>query len=87
MLSKAKNFFEGPEKRAQKRLNLKNKKYKEIVTHESETIKHLFKMMSPKMANFLKARREIEPFDDIDKIREVNLGQRLATLRNQIYQN
>ena len=61
---------------------MKNKKYEEIVTQESETIKHLFKMLSPQMANFLKARREIDDFDDIDKIRENNLGQRLAKLRN-----
>ena len=51
------------------------------MNQESETIKHLFKMMSPKMSNFLKARREIDDYDDIDKIREANLGQRLAGLR------
>ena len=47
-----------------------NEKYREIITKESETVKHLFKMLSPKMANFAKAKREIEPYDDINELRK-----------------
>ena len=47
-----------------------NEKYREIITKESETVKHLFKMLSPKMANFAKAKREIEPYDDINELRQ-----------------
>ena len=43
-------------------------------------MKHLFKMLSPEMSNFLKARKDIEPYDDLDQLREKNLGQRLAEL-------
>eukprot|EP00353_Schmidingerella_taraikaensis_P001210 CAMPEP_0185597214 /NCGR_PEP_ID=MMETSP0434-20130131/81224_1 /TAXON_ID=626734 ORGANISM="Favella taraikaensis, Strain Fe Narragansett Bay" /NCGR_SAMPLE_ID=MMETSP0434 /ASSEMBLY_ACC=CAM_ASM_000379 /LENGTH=73 /DNA_ID=CAMNT_0028225875 /DNA_START=1532 /DNA_END=1753 /DNA_ORIENTATION=+ len=73
-MSKPKNYFEVPEKRAQRKFSKQNKKYEQIITQESETVRHLYKMLSPKMANFLKARKEIEPFDDLDKLRETNLG-------------
>ena len=43
-----------------------NEKYRKIITQESETVRHLYKMLSPKMANFEKAKKEIEPYDDID---------------------
>lgn len=76
-----------PEKREQRRQNLKNKKYEQIITAESDTIKHLYKMLSPKMANFAKARKEIEPFDDLNALRETQLDKRLANLRQQIYKN
>ena len=56
---------------AQSRLN---RKYQRIITQESETVKHLFQMLSPEMANFQKAKREIEPYDDIEKLRETNIG-------------
>lgn len=42
-------------------------------------------MMSPEMANFQRANKEIEPYDDLEKLRENNIGQRLADLRKQIY--
>lgn len=35
-------------------------------------------MLSPRMANFERARKEIEPYDDIDEIRKMNMGQRMA---------
>ena len=38
-------------------------------------------MFSPKVANFARARKDIEPFDDIKQLRQVNIGQRLADLR------
>ena len=47
-----------------------NEKYREIITKESETVKHLFKMLSPKMANFAKAKMEIEPYDDSNELRQ-----------------
>ena len=47
-----------------------NEKYRKIITQESETVKHLFKMLSPKMADFSKAKKEIEPYDDINELRK-----------------
>lgn len=44
-------------------------------------------LISPKVQNFDRANREIEPYDDADEIRQVNIGQRLANLRAQIYKN
>ena len=64
-----------------------NKNYERIITQESETVKHLYKMLSPKMANFAKAKNEIEPYDDLEALRQKNMGQRLADLRSQIYKN
>ena len=37
------------------------------------------------MANFQRARKDIEPYDDDEKLRETNIGQRLANLRQKIY--
>ena len=44
-------------------------------------------MLSPKMANFAKARKEIEPFDDLNTLRKTKMDQRLAELREKIYRN
>lgn len=44
-------------------------------------------MISPKLENFERAKQEIEPYDDIDQLRKINIGQRLANLRGQIYKN
>ena len=41
-----------------------NEKYRRIITQESETVKHLYRMLSPTMANFKQAKEEIEPYDD-----------------------
>ena len=62
-----------------------NRKYKNIITKESETVKHLYNMISPKTGNFARAKQEIEPYDDLDELRKENLGQRMAQARAQIY--
>ena len=54
---------------------------------ESDTIKNLHDKLSPKMGNFLRARKAVEAYDDIDKIRETPLVSRLTTLRSKIYKN
>ena len=44
-------------------------------------------MLSPKMANFEKAKKEIEPYDDVNELRKQNFGSRLANLRMKIYKH
>jgi hypothetical protein len=39
------------------------------------------------MANFERARKDIEPYDDIEELRQTNIGQRLANLRSKIYKD
>ena len=39
------------------------------------------------MANFIKARKEIEPFDDINDLRKTSIDDRLTNLREKIYKN
>ena len=39
------------------------------------------------MANFARAKNEIEPYDDLEQLRGKNMGQRLADLRMQIYKH
>ena len=66
VLSPPKNEFDEKEKRIFKRQTTKNKHYGNLITKESDTIKNLHKLLSPKMGNFYKARRAVEPYDDID---------------------
>ena len=58
-----------------------------MITRDSETVKHLFQMFSPNFADFKKAKREIEPYDDLCELEKMNLGQRINELRTQIYKN
>ena len=60
------NPYDKPEEQAFKKRSRLNDKYQRIITQESETVKHLYKMLSPKMANFKRAQKDIEPYDDID---------------------
>lgn len=60
------NPYERPEKRGEEKVSRMNKKYQDIITGESETVAHLYKMLSPKMGNFKKAKKEIEPYDDLE---------------------
>lgn len=73
------------DKRNVQKASNKNKEYGMLITKESDTIRQLHEKLSPRMGNFLKARRDIEPFDDLDKIRQTKLDDRLFELRKKIY--
>ena len=68
-----------------KRESRLREKYQRLITHESETVKHLYQMFSPNTSNKMRATREIEPYDDLNSLREKNMGQRMADLRKKIY--
>jgi len=57
-----------------KRESRLREKYQRLITHESETVKHLYKMFSPNTSNKMRATREIEPYDDLNSLREKNMG-------------
>ena len=44
-------------------------------------------MLEPKVANFARVKRDIDDYDDLNDLRETNIGQRLAQLREKIYKN
>ena len=46
------NAYVVPELKQINKQSRLNKKYNRIITQESETVKHLYSMLSPKMANF-----------------------------------
>lgn len=84
---KPRNQYEMPERLAIKKKSALNNKYQKIITADSETVKHLYKMLEPKVANFERVKKDLDDYDDLNDLRETNIGQRLAQLREKIYKN